>query len=145
MKEIRQCEASGIYTEKFDEINDLHSRNFGNRHPDSNYDRPYMNQTNSGHEIIANVNVYEYMWGKSEFSCTGTLAHHDSTPLLAKINVPVLYISGQYDSGTPQAAFYYCSKTPNGEVAVLPGCGHSLIVERPVEFNTILTEYLNRL
>ena len=73
------------------------------------------------------------------------MQHHDSTPLLEKINVPVLYTPGQYDEGTPEAAFYYCSLTKNGEVAVIPGSAHASSQERPVEFNTIVREFLNRL
>lgn len=145
LAEIRKCEATGVYTEKFDEINEIYSLNFNNRHPQDCKDRPYMGYTDSQYLRIAGVDVYEYMWGKSEFSCTGTLAHHDSTPLLANVKVPVIYMPGQYDAGTPQAAFYYASLTPNAQVAVIPDSAHAASMERPVEFNTILTEFLNRL
>ena len=93
---------------------------------------------------IPGLSVYEYMWGPSEFSCTGTLKGHDSTKLLPRIGVPVLYICGEYDSGTPEAANWYLSMTPNGELCVLPGCGHNACRERPVEFNAVVGAFADR-
>ncbi len=145
LAEVRRCEASGVYTERFDEINTIYSNNFGNRHKDLNYDRPTFEEQVDGHKMVHGVDVYEYMWGKSEFSCTGTLQHHDSTVCLQKIDCPILYLPGQYDAGTPQAAFYYNSLTKNGEVAVIPGGAHSALSERPTESSTIIKEFLNRL
>ncbi|MDO5329106.1 MAG: proline iminopeptidase-family hydrolase [Coriobacteriia bacterium] len=144
-QEVVQCESSHNYTDRYNQINEIYSQNFTDRHKQDSFDKPNMNNEDVFSPKIAGVDVYDYMWGNSEFVCTGTLQHHDSTPLLNKIKVPVLYISGQYDSGTPQAAFDYCSKTPNGEVAVIPGAAHHTYMERPNEFNVILTEYLKRI
>jgi proline iminopeptidase len=84
------------------------------------------------------------MWGKSEFSGTGTLHGADSTPLLKDINVPILYICGEYDNGTPEAAVYYRSMTKNGEICVLPGSAHDLTRERPKEFNAVVEAFIDR-
>ena len=84
------------------------------------------------------------MWGPSEFSCTGTLKGHDSTHLLAGIDVPILYICGQFDSGTPEAAEWYISMTKDGELCVLPGCGHNASRERPEEFNAAVDAFADR-
>lgn len=141
---VQQCDASGIYDEKYDEINTIYSTNFNNRHKGCADDRPDKNN-GENFNPVAGVNVYEYMWGKSEFSCTGVLQHHDSTYILKNVNVPIIYMPGQYDEGTPQTSFWYCSLTKNGEVAVLPGAGHSACLERPVEFQTIMSEFLHRI
>lgn len=139
-QEVCRCEASGEYSERYQEINKLHGQNFGNRNPQSREGIP----TEPEPKRVEGLSVYNHMWGPSEFSCTGTLRGHDSTKLLKDIHVPILYICGQYDSGSPQAAFYYQSKTANGEVCVLPGCGHSSASERPVEYNAILREFARR-
>lgn len=139
-EEIQQCEASGEYGERYQEINKLYSENFNNRHPESRNGTP----TEPEVKKVDGISVYNTMWGPSEFSCTGTLKGHDSTPLLKSVTVPILYVSGQYDSGSPQAAFYYQSLTPNGEVCVLPGCAHNSTRERPEEFNAVLKGFAQR-
>lgn len=54
---------------------------------------------------------------------------------------------GQYDEGTPEAAFHYASLCKKGiaEVAVIPGAGHSACQERPEEFNSILANFAKRI
>ena len=74
----------------------------------------------------------------------GTLKGHDSTHLLAGIDVPILYICGQFDSGTPEAAEWYISMTKDGELCVLPGCGHNASRERPEEFNAAVDAFADR-
>lgn len=147
LNHVRECEATGNYDSWFDEINTTFSANFNNRHKGCAYDRPDMSGGSDPHLTIAGIDVYEYMWGKSEFSCTGTLQHHDSTKFLANLNVPVLFIPGQYDEGTPEAAFYYASLCPKdtAEVAVIPGAGHSACFERPEEFGTVLSQFCKRI
>lgn len=138
---IVECESSGEYTDAYDEINTIYSKNFGSRVEGANEGTPTSEPTK--HKIDG-LSVYNYMWGPSEFSCTGTLQGHDSTPLLASIDVPILYIAGQYDSGSPEAAFYYNSLTPNGEVCILPGSAHNTCRERPDEFNAVVKAFAER-
>ena len=147
LEHVKQCEATGIYDEEFDQINTIFSSNFNNRHKGCNFDRPYMENENGPHLTVQGVDVYVYMWGESEFSCTGTLQHYSSTKLLADLNVPVIFIPGQYDEGTPESAFYYASLCPKGiaEVSVIPGAGHSSCQERPEEFGAVLSNFAKRI
>ena len=147
LNHVRLCEQTGNYDDKFKEINSVFSKNFNNRHPDCTYNKPDMTNGAPGHIKIQGVDVYTYMWGESEFSCTGTLNHHDSSKFLADLNVPVIFMPGQYDEGTPEAAFHYASLCPKGiaEVAVLPGAGHAASFERPEEFNAILSQFCFRI
>lgn len=138
--EVTQCEAAGDYGKRYAEINRIYSRAFNNRHPESLIGTPSCADPKNPEGI----SPYNYMWGPSEFSCTGTLKGHDSTCLLKEIPVPILYVSGQYDSGSPLAAFHYQSMTPHGEVCVLPGCAHNSSREQYEAFNSILTEFAER-
>lgn len=137
---ILECESTGEYTEEYNEINTIYSENFNSRIEGAFDGTPSEPE---GREIEG-FSVYNYMWGPSEFSCTGTLQGHDSTKLLKDITVPILYISGEYDSGSPEAAFYYNSMTPNGEVCVLPGSAHNSSRERPEEFNAVVKAFAER-
>lgn len=58
---VKQCEATGVYDERFEEIDELYAKNFNNRHPGCNFDRPYMQSGTDPHIYIAGVDVYEYM------------------------------------------------------------------------------------
>jgi|BioPla2DNA2_1021312.scaffolds.fasta_scaffold01570_13 proline iminopeptidase len=139
-KTIQECESSGVYGEEYDKINAIYSANFYSRVEGAGDGTP----TDPEIKEVDGVSVYNYMWGPSEFSCTGTLQGHDSTPLLKDIKVPVLYLAGEYDSGSPEAAKYYNSMTPNGEICVLPGCGHDASRERPEEFNVVVDAFASR-
>lgn len=141
-KIVTECEKTGEFdSPEYIKVNKIYSENFYSRVAGANDGTPVEKPAS---HIIPDLSIYEYMWGPSEFSCTGTLKGHDSTALLSQINVPVLYICGQYDSGTPEAAKWYNSMTPNGELCVLPGCGHNACRERPVEFNAVVGAFADR-
>ena len=139
-EKIRECEAAGEYDEEYSKINELYSDNFYSRNEGASDGTPSHEKTS----VVTGDDVYNYMWGPTEFSCTGTLQGHDSTPLLKDIPVPVLYLCGEYDSGTPEAAKEYEALTPKGEVCVLPGCGHDAPRERPLEFNAAVDAFIAR-
>ena len=137
---IAECEEKGEYDAEYARIADLYLDNFYSRVPGAMEGTPGEPDT----KVVDGVSVYEYMWGKSDFSGTGTLHGRDAVPLLKEVEVPILYIAGEYDNGTPEAAVYYRSMTPNGEICVLPGCAHDLTRERPEEFNAVVEAFIKR-
>ncbi len=137
---ITECQEKGEYDEEYKKIDELYNNNFYSRVPGAMDETPREPDT----KVVDGVSVYEYMWGRGDFSGTGTLHGADSTPLLKDISVSILYISGEYDNGTPEAAFYYRSMTVNGEVCVLSGCAHDLTRERPKEFNAVVEAFVKR-
>ncbi|NLO92207.1 MAG: proline iminopeptidase-family hydrolase [Elusimicrobia bacterium] len=48
--------------------------------------------------------VYEAMWGPSEFHANGSLTGWDIRPRLGDIKVPTLILSGRHDESTPQVS-----------------------------------------
>ncbi len=146
-KVVQECEASGAFydDERYSVINDIYSSYFNSRFENAGCNDGTPSDSAVTQHRVSGVSVYNYMWGPSEFSCTGTLKGHDSTNLLSKINVPILYICGQYDSGSPEAAQKYFAKTNVGEITMLPGCAHNASRERPAEFNTAIEAFVNRL
>jgi len=91
-----------------------------------------------------NPAVYGYMWGPSEFKCTGTLRDYDRTDKLNTIKVPTLFTAGQFDEATPQTVKYYQSLVPGSELAILPNCAHLTMYDDSSAYNGILREFLNR-
>ena len=69
----------------------------------------------------------------------------DSTEAVT-IGIPLLVVSGDLDPLiSPQEAEALAAASPNGRAEILEGCGHLPSMERPEEFNRILTAFLERL
>jgi len=71
-----------------------------------------------------NTSMYEYMWGPSEFTVTGTLKEFDAKPMLGTITVPVLYTVGEFDEAGPENIETFARLTPGARVVVIPEAGH---------------------
>jgi proline iminopeptidase len=85
-----------------------------------------------------NQPLYRSMWGETEFACTGTLKGHDASHLLSRINVPSLFLCGEFDQSTPAANRDFASLAPNAKVSVIPGASHMPMFENPTAFLTAL-------
>ena len=144
---VQECEASGAYYDdkRYRDIFNIYSEQFFSRAENAGCDDGTPTDVDVTHHEIPGLSVYEYMWGQSEFSCTGILKGHDVTHLLREIKVPVLYICGEYDCGTPESAAYYNSITPDGEISILPGCAHNATRERPKEYNAVVRAFAHRI
>ncbi|MEO0690845.1 MAG: proline iminopeptidase-family hydrolase [Pseudomonadota bacterium] len=89
--------------------------------------------------------IYRSMWGPSEFSSTGSLRTYDATLKLRKlVGQKVLFLIGQYDSARIDTVQEFVALTPGAELAVVPGGGHSFLLDRPLETEAILRGWLNR-
>ena len=70
----------------------------------------------------------------------------DSTPTLTHIQVPTLVIHGDNDSIFPlQEAKATAEAIPGAQLAIIPGTGHLLNMEKPDEFNTAVKEFIQSL
>ncbi len=56
--------------------------------------------------------VYEHMWGPSEFGMTGILKDYDRTAHLKDIIVPTLFTCRRYDEATPSSTALYHDQLP---------------------------------
>jgi proline iminopeptidase len=90
-----------------------------------------------------NMAVYQAMWGPAEFASTGILRHFNATPLLAKIQVPTLFICGEYDESTPDACADFASFVPEAEVAVIAGASHLAPVEQTEAYIARLRAFID--
>lgn len=104
---------------------------------------PWPKELNRAFELV-NGELYETMWGPTEFNATGTLKDYDSTDRLPKISAPTLYICGEYDESTPGANRDFAAKTPNAEVKVIKNASHTAFLEKRKEFMAQVREYLAR-
>lgn len=87
--------------------------------------------------------VYEYMWGASEFSATGTLKNYDRTSDLGRIEVPTLLVAGQYDEATPATAKRYTAKISDARFVEIKNASHAILAEKPKQLIKTLRDFLS--
>ena len=88
--------------------------------------------------------VYEYMWGPSEFSSTGTLKTFDATPWLRDVRVPTLFIAGEFDEATPASTRNFSRLVPGSEFVMIPGSGHLTTRDNPDALRAEIRAFLAR-
>ena len=67
----------------------------------------------------------------------------DSTPLLARVSVPTLVITGAEDEMIPvEESRRIASEIRGARLVIIPGAGHLANLEQPEAFNTALNEFL---
>lgn len=144
---VQECEASGVFCDdpRYSDISSIYAANFFSRPENTGCDEGTPSDAAVTRYAVSGLSVYHSMWGKSEFSCTGTLRGHDSSCLLHRITVPVLFLCGQYDCATPETAALFNEMTPHGEIIVLPGCGHNASMEKPEAFNAAIRAFSDRI
>lgn len=90
-----------------------------------------------------NREVYEYMWGPTEFTATGTLLDFDRTDRLHELELPVMFIVGRYDLARPETMFAFQRLIPGSVVEVIEDAGHMSMYDQPEQYNTVVGEFLS--
>ena len=88
------------------------------------------------------LKIYQFMWGNSEFHATGTLKNYNKVSHLKKLNIPVLFICGEYDEATPKRVRGYSKKIKNSKFKVIQGGSHVLSFEKPKELLKAIQSFL---
>lgn len=86
--------------------------------------------------------VYQTMWGPSEFHPTGVLKTYDRTHRLHEIDVPSLFCCGEYDEASPESTHYYHTLTTGSQFQVLKGCSHSPLREDLDSYLHLIGQFL---
>ena len=89
-----------------------------------------------------NTEVYEYMWGPTEFTATGTLLDFDRTDRLHELELPVMFIVGRYDEARPETMFEFQRLVPGSVVEIVEDAAHVSMTDQPERFNALVGEFL---
>jgi proline-specific peptidase len=92
-----------------------------------------------GHE------VYEQMWGPSEFTITGTLENYERVDRLKEISVPTLFTCGRYDEATPSTTAYYHSMLPGSEIVIFEDASHQHHLEKTGEYLAVVRNFIDKI
>lgn len=90
-----------------------------------------------------NPEVYNIMWGPSEFHVTGNLKNFDCTQQLKDIDIPALYTCGRYDEATPESTEYFSRLTPNSKFHVFEKSAHMPYLEETDEYVRVIRDFLD--
>ena len=89
--------------------------------------------------------IYNYMWGPTEFTATGTLLHYDRVESLKSITVPTLFITGEFDEARPATVRYFQSLVRNSRFVVIEGAGHGTMHDNKSQNIKAIKDFLSGL
>ncbi len=95
-------------------------------------------------EMFTGTNVYEFMWGPSEFTATGNLLNYDRVKNLPDIAVPTLLLAGEYDEARPGTVRYFQSRIPGSEFVEIKDSGHATMNDNPVDANAAMSQFIQK-
>jgi proline iminopeptidase len=87
--------------------------------------------------------IYNQMWGPTEFYATGSLQDFDLTARLGEIDVPTLFVTGEFDEARPETVKAFADAVPGARFEVIPGVGHASISREPVMYRQLLRGFMH--
>jgi proline-specific peptidase len=96
------------------------------------------------HKLAQDPQVYNTMWGPSEFYCTGRLQNWNIESRLGEIHCPTLIISGEHDESTPAINRVLHRGIRASEWVVFEGCSHTPHLESTEKYLQTITDFLAR-
>ena len=106
---------------------------------------PYQNTVDCENVPGFNNDIYNYMWGPTEFTATGTLKDFDRTPDLGSITEPILFITGEYDEARPETIFKFQKLSKNADVEIIKDAAHMTMIDQPEQVAKAIRKFLKRI
>jgi proline iminopeptidase len=89
--------------------------------------------------------IYNYMWGPTEFTATGTLINYNRVQSLKTIKVPTLFITGEFDEARPVTVRYFQSLVPYSKFVIIEGAGHGTMHDNKSQNISAIKTFLNEI
>ncbi|MFD2525033.1 proline iminopeptidase-family hydrolase [Flavihumibacter stibioxidans] len=89
-----------------------------------------------------NAEVYNYMWGPTEFTATGTLVNFDRTDRLHEIKQPVLFVTGEFDEARPETISHFHQLVPHSKLEIIKNAGHRTARDQTVSYISVLRQFM---
>lgn len=91
----------------------------------------------------SNEFIYEYMWGPTEFRATGNLVDFDVTGRLHEIDVPVLFVGGEFDEARPERLAEFQKRVPGAQLVVIADAAHATLRRKPDEYMSVIENFFD--
>jgi proline iminopeptidase/L-proline amide hydrolase len=87
------------------------------------------------------ANLYNHMWGRAEFTCTGTLKQYDGRPLLKQLDGSrTLFVAGTADEARPATVAGF-ARTAGSDFAEIADAAHSIMNDNPSAYLSVLRDW----
>jgi len=91
-----------------------------------------------------NAAIYNHMWGRAEFTASGTLKDYEGAPLLARLDgARTLFVTGEADEAIPETVAEF-AKVAGADFAVVSDAAHFAMNDNPAAYLAILRPWLLR-
>ena len=90
------------------------------------------------------LQVYETMWGRNEYTVTGTLKEWDVTNRLGEIRQPTLITSGRHDECTPTLVEPLHRGIAGSDWVIFEESAHMSYLEEPERYLQVVGDFLDR-
>ena len=87
--------------------------------------------------------IYNFMWGPTEFRATGNLVDFDVTNRLQEIDVPVLFMTGEFDEARPTRVAGFQQKIPGAQMIIIKDVAHASLSRAPETYRQALEKFLD--
>ena len=136
---IRRAETDSVFdTRTYKEADSVFAKKHGRRKEKIKH--PYDTLPSE-----RNAFIYNYMWGPSEFTATGTLRDYDNSAALKKISIPALFTTGEFDEARPETVEKLSQMAQKSKFIVIPGAGHATLNDNRPAVVTAVREFLEEL
>lgn len=90
-----------------------------------------------------NFDIYETMWGPSEFNCTGNLSSYERGSKLSELSVPVLLLCGDQDEVREETLLKYMKNLPSGSyMHVFQNSAHNTYLEATEDYINVVKQFI---
>ena len=87
--------------------------------------------------------IYNFMWGPTEFRATGNLVDFDMSDRLKDIDVPVLFMTGQFDEARPERIAEYQRQVPGSQLIVIKDVAHASLSRKPDVYRQAIEKFMD--
>ncbi|OBF56337.1 proline iminopeptidase [Mycobacterium sp. 852002-50816_SCH5313054-b] len=88
------------------------------------------------------TDVFETMFGPSDFHIVGTIRDWDVFDRLGEITLPTMVLAGRYDECVPEHAWEMHQRIPGSRFELFEASAHMPFIEEPDKFDSVMREFL---
>lgn len=92
---------------------------------------------------LMNNEMYNHMWGPTEFEISGNLKDYDRSSEIEKIKIPVLFTCGEFDEVSSETCQKYSDSMVNSKLFVIKDAAHMAHLEKKDEYNELLSKFIS--
>ncbi len=103
--------------------------------------RPWPRELEEAFRNIG-TDVFETMFGPSDFHIVGTIRDWEVFDRLGEITVPTMVLAGRYDECVPEHAWEMHQRIPGSRFELFEASSHMPFIEEPDKFDSVMRDFL---